>query len=431
MALTLAQLWTQPTKAAIKQKVIDTAALVGLPVDLWPLGGASERWAEIIPRVLDEFLSAIIVQSAKWFFLDSATDPGDEGDANATPGEGALSGLGQGRFGTTRRGQTFATTTIEVTNNNPFTVTPKPGEIVVQRDEADDDGTFPTYTTVGDATVYTNLDGTVTILAGSMVELPIRADVAGTYSNAGDNEITVLVTGTFGSLAVTNPTATTGSEREHIDDYRERCRRATARGAAGGPTELYRYAANTDLNGDPLQRHNGTGAVSITRVFVDDFTTAGIVAVFVADEDGPSEEIDVESAHANITGIPEGIITEPYGVVPGGVIYSTAAATAQVVTIAGTAKIKLPPGVTEDDIVDAIEAALTEYFKTIPLGGLDQTLGSGFLYRNDLEAVVKAAYPGLYAVDITTPATSTVTVSYARVCTLTFGSWTISLGSGP
>ncbi len=275
MASTIDQLFTRPTLTELKTKVIETAEAVALPVTDWIFGEPSERWTEIIPRVVDFFLSSITSQAVRGFFLDYATDPGDDGDPSTdqTPRPGWLSALGLSWYGVGRGGQTFATTTITVTNDNAYTVSLGPGDLTVQRDHAEDDGGTPTYTTTEDDSVYVNADGTVTVLPGNSVELEISADVIGTYSDANGGEITVLVTGSFGSLSVTNDSPARGRERQPADEYREECRRARARVATGGPTALYEYAARRSLDGSPLQRHDGSGPVAINKIFVDDALT--------------------------------------------------------------------------------------------------------------------------------------------------------------
>jgi hypothetical protein len=433
MALTTLQLWTQNTLAEVKASFISIAQSAGLPVTSWTPGEPSERVIEIVPRVLDQFLSYIIAAAARRFFLDQATDPGDPGNPNTVEGPGWLSVLGEGWYGVVRAGATFATTTISVTNNTLAPVYPRPGELQFQNAVAQDDGGSATYTSTEDDSIYTNPDGSVTIAAGATVDIPVQADIVGIYSNANSGDISIVVTGTFGSLACTNANDVTARARELAADYRARCRRASSRVATGAPAVLYEYAATTGADGEPLQRHDGTGEVSITKVFVDDgITLAGGVTVYLANNQAAPAAVDVESADANITGIPTGDITNPIGVVPGVVTYATDSATPLSVNVVGTAKIKAVDagGLSAAELQEKITIALGSYFDTFPIGGLDQVSGAGKLYTNDMEGIARDAWPGIYAVDITTPAGAFTALALGEVAALDSdpdADWTVSV----
>lgn len=421
MALTIQELWTQNTKAELKATFISILQSAGFPATDWTLGGISERITEIIPRVLDQVLSTVIVSAVRAFFFELNTDPGDEGNADPEPKAGWLSGFGFGWYAVERRGRTFATGFEDVTNDNLTSIEVKPGDLVFRRNSAEPDGGTPTYTTTEDASIYVNPNGSVTIAAGATVTLPIQADVEGTYSNAGSGDIDEVTTGTFGSLTVTNVNPVLAEEREPREDYIARCRRSLNRVAQGSPTALYEYAANTALDGTPLQRHDGSGVVGISKVFVDDgLTEAGSVTVYCADGDGPADATDVDSADANITGIPLGVITEPIGVVPGSVDYATEPAISNTVNVVGTAKVKLADagGLTALELQTKITDALAEYFRTFPIGGLDRVSGAGKLYTSDMVGVARDAWTGLYAVVITTPAGSSTNLALGEVATL-------------
>jgi hypothetical protein len=433
MALTITDLWTRLTKSELKDSLLTIAQGVGLPVTAWVLGEPSERWLEIIPRVLDQVLGTVIVEAVKAFFLDQATDPGDPGNASTEIKPGWLSGLGEGWYGVRRRGQTYATGTLTLTNNNAFAISIKPGDIQVESTVAASDGGHPTYTTSEDASIYVNADGSVTVAAGGSIDLPIRADIIGTYSNAGSGDVTQVNTGSFGTLACTNAAGLLGAEREAAEDYRARCRRASARVATGAPSATYEYAANTAADGTPLQRHDGSGPVGITKVFVDDaLTEAGSVTVYVGDPDGDVDAIDVASADANITGIPLGVITNPIAVVPGSVDYTTVEATQTTLHVQGTASIKAADagGLTALELQTKITEALAAYVGPFPIGGIDQVAGAGVIYMSDLGGVARDAWPGLYGVVIVAPAFPSVALTLGHEAVLDSNpttDWTVTI----
>src|SRR6266446_4668802 len=80
-----------------------------LPVTQWVLGSPSERWSDIIPRLVESFLAIPTTQALRDFFLDLTTDPGDAGDISAdqTPRPGLLSAFGASWYGVKRGGQTY------------------------------------------------------------------------------------------------------------------------------------------------------------------------------------------------------------------------------------------------------------------------------------------------------------------------------------
>ena len=424
-------LYTRPTATQIKTAILDIADAAGLLVTSWILGDPSERWIEIVARGLDAFTSTIQVQYVRSWFLDLATDPGDPGDLSAdqTPRPGWLSALGENWYGTIRRGQTLATGTLALTNVGGSAATFYPLSLTFQSDVAQSDGGYPTYRNSPDPSIYTNPDGSVTVAASATINIPIVAEQIGSYASAQPGHIVVVVTSGSGSFTCTNASPVLGTERETPDAYRARCRTAADQQSPGGPGNAYRRAATTAIDGSALQRWDGSGPVGTTRVYVSADSTLGYVFCFFADNDGPADAIDVASSNANITGIPEGVITDPIGVVPDCVTYQGAAATATTIALSGSCKIKARPGVTALDVKNAIVSALSAAFATFEIGGFDQVAGAGVIYTVDLSGIVRDAFPGIYDVTITTPGTSTTALAIGHVAVLSTvaADWTVTV----
>lgn len=429
-------LYAKPTLSQIKGEVLSIATAAGLQVTSWVLGRPSERWIEIVARVTDAFASTVTTQAVRGFFLDLATDPGDPGDLSAdqTPRPGWLSALGASWYGVERRGQTFATTDVIVTNTGTTTATFAPFDLTFERATAGADGGRPTYRNGADPSIYTGLGGTLTLAPGASATIPVVAEQAGSYGSAVAGAISTVVTQSFGTLTCSNPSAAVGDDREDPDAYRARCRIAAAKLSPGGPGAAYRFAANTARDGSPLQRFDGSGPVGINRTYVPLENPNGLVTVYFADPDGPADVVDVSSANANITGIALGVITDPLGVLPDGItILPTttdpntlgpggAAAIAVPITIAGTAKIKSRPGVTGLALIALAQQAIAEQldgvtFPSIPIGGLDQVAGAGVVYTSDLADDIRDSTNGMYAVTLTLPATPTTALAEGRVAT--------------
>lgn len=422
-----ADLFQLPTLAQAKANVLSIAQAAELKATSWILGSPSERWLEAWARVIDGFTSTVTTQAVRGFFLDLATDPGDPGDLSIdqTPRAGWFSALLLGWYGVVRRGQTYATTTVTIRNDGanvtlPFkafdltftTVAPEPVK---------GDGGRPTYRNTEDVSIYTEIGSTITLASLASLTVPVKAEQLGSYGNAS-NDTLICQTQSFGTLTVTASGTALGEEREARADAILRGRRAAAKLSPGGPGAAYQFAANTALDGTPLAQHDGTGLVSITRIYVSESSANGTVVCYFADADGPAIAVDVESANANIEGVSRGVIVNPIGVVPDAVTYSGLAAVATPITVVGTAKIQSVPGVDDatlkTDAEAAIDDALELWFSTIPIGGMDQTLGAGVVYTSDLSGNARDAYAGLYAVNITTPAGSSTAITLGRVPTI-------------
>jgi hypothetical protein len=411
MAVDFLSLMATRTLVSLKDQLKALCEANKLPVTSWFLGDPSERWLDITPRMVNAVLSGITTQAVRGFFLDLATDPGDAGDLSSdqTPRAGFLSALGEGWYGTVRRGETYATTTVTLRNtgSNPTLAIPAYGLTFTTEapEPVKADGGRPTYR---------NTSLTVVGLApGASVTFDVICERSGPYGNASADALT-LVTHSFdgaGVLEVTTSAVAIGQGRESATAYRARCRLAASKLSPGGPTAAYRYAATTARDGSALQRHDGSGAVGITRVYVSANSSTGAVFAYYADDDGAADTVDVDSANANCAGTPLGVITDPLGVVPDCVTFTGAAATETVINITGTAKIKSVPGTDDVDLAAAAEAAIEDayaaFFAATPIGGVDQVAGAGKVLKADLAGVVYTAYPGLHAVAITGPGSDT------------------------
>jgi len=430
-------LYALPTLASIKESTLAIAASAGLTATAWILGEPSERWIEIVTRVTNEFASTVTTQAVRMFFLELATDPGDPGDLSKdqTPRPGWLSALGASWYGVERGGQTYATGSLILTNAGTTSATFAPFDLTFVRTAlpARADGGQPTYRNSADPTIYTGPGGTLTLAPGASATIPVVAEQIGSYGSASGGDIASVVTQSFGTLTCSNPSAAIGADREAKALYIARCRIAGAKLSPGGPGAAYRYAANTARDGSPLQRFDGSGPVGITETFVSADSETGKVTLYYRDPDGPASAIDVSSATANTTGIPLGVITDPLGVLPDGItILPTvtdpntggpggAAAIATNISLAGTAKVKVRPGgLSGLALIAVVQAAIAEQldattFPSIPIGGVDQVAGAGVVYTSDLQDDIRDAYDGLYAVNLTLPATSTTAILLGHV----------------
>lgn len=412
------------TVSGIRTMIIGYAQSAGLAITNWAVGGVGQQILEAVDQTVANTTQVISYVVRSYASLDTATDPGDpdpydSANVDRTPAAGGLSHLGENNYGTTRRDESFATGTW--TFDNSAGTVPRtfgPGSLVLTWTLVSPPSPAPTYTNTGDTTIYTNADGTVTVPAGSTLDIPIQADEAGTGSSAPAGGITL--TTSLVNVTGTNAAAVVGSARESATAYRARCRQAPARTSLGAPPATIAYLATTNLDGTPLQNSNGDD-VTINRVYVSDSSSTGIANAYFASPTGVPLPADVIAANENIQ-------IDAYAVFDC-VTYTGFACTAHAISVVGTCKIKAGAGVVSATVRQAIVDALTLAFSEFPIGGVDQVSGAGVIYTSDLQAIAATAYPGLYAVVVTTPAGASTALAEGEVATYagTIADWTLTI----
>jgi hypothetical protein len=446
MALSFSAITTRLLNSAIKIQLSALAYANGLPVTSWIPGDPTERWLDITPRLMAAVISDPLTQLVRGMFLDLATDPGDVAadgtpdlSEDQTPRPGFLSALGLSWFETRRREQTYVVLTVTVRNDGATPATFGPaGNLAgslsfTTTDSPKSDGGKPTYQNTADAGVYTGIGGTLTLAPGASATFPLRCDQIGIYGSASANSM-VCVTQSFGTLTVTSSTIAIGTGRESAPLYRARCRTTADAHSPGGPGQAYRRAMNTARDGTPLQRYDASGPVGITDAYVSPQNAQNTVAMYVTGPGGPSsvDQVDVDSANANILGLALGIILDPIGVLPDTVTFgpdtygsmaafplgtpSLRKAIEDTTAITYSARIKhtpanaLSPGTYSTPgtgaakvVFDAIDAQLRTEVLSAGVNGEDFNGTSGSVYKDNLIAAVRAAFAGLSNPVVTVP----------------------------
>ncbi len=405
----LASLFPAATLAAVQSTFAGFAALGSVFVDAWQAGDPGEQLYQAITQTIQAY-TGNNAQAIRGQYLDTATDPGDYDPFNAlnetlTPAPGALSALGLSMFFTERPGETYATTTITLTNGGSLSAGPfAPGQLIVAKFGYPD----ITYRNAADPAVYIGAGGTYTLLAGQSVDLEFTAESPGSASNADPGELTALVT-SYSGVTVTNASAAIGTDRMSADNYRALCRTQAAATSPNGAADAFLRSATTNLDGTPLLQSltttpagDGVTAVGITKVYVSPGSTTGIVNVYFADDDGASIAVDVAAANENIT---LNVIS-----VPGTITYTGLPAIETTITVTWTVKYLAKyqgRAVTAASVSAAIVAALGARMVTYPIGGFDQVLGAGTIYASDLRGTVDRAHPAIYSTVLSAPAGDT------------------------
>jgi Baseplate J-like protein len=413
------------SESTIRSRILGFAQGAGLKITSWITGDIGQQVFEMSVSSASSFVQ-IVSQVVRGFAsLDTSTDPGDEdsydpSNVDAEPGLGFLSAYGENVFGTTRSPETFASGSVLFVNAGTSARDIAPEGVTFTWTEGSPPSPPPTYHNSADTTVYTNPDGTVTIAAGTSLELPVECDTIGAQGTCPSGSLS-LTTTLLGCTA-TNSEAIVGNDRESAAVYRARCRLSSARISLGGPNAAYEYLASKNLDGTPLM--NGAtppAPVGITRVYVSQDSSTGIVNTYYASNTGPAIAEDVTAANANIE-------LECFAV-PDAITFTGMAAVAVPVHVTGSARIKAAPGITEAVVKAAIVSELTSMWPTIPIGGFDQTAGAGVLYTTDISAWAKGAYPGLYDVVAVVPGGATTALALGKVATLQCASsdWTVTI----
>lgn len=418
---------TPETTSEIRDKIRGYAISAGLKITNWRLGGVGQQLLEMNTAMTDAYVRMRAKITRGYASLDTSVDPGDVDPydpENETLDQtaGHLSAFGANTFDTIRIDKTFATGSITFVNAGTVARTIAPYGLTFTWTVSPPAGTeAPTYRNVEDATVYAEPGGVITIPAGASLDLPVQCDVAGNIGSCPSSSVS-LTTSLLGCTA-TNDEPISGNDREDAETYRQRCRKAVARLSLGGPADIYSYLANTQIDGTPLYNEASPPAqVGITRVEASTSSATGTVTVYYASASGAPIAEDVTAANANI---------ELYATAVGDTItFLGSGALASTRTVAGTVKIKNRAGLDVVTIKTAIVTALAEYWKTIPIGGYDNSGSSGTIYLNDIESIVKSAYPGLYGVVLSAPTTNTsLSTGYVSVLDSEAADWTVTVVS--
>jgi hypothetical protein len=457
---------------AVQTKAIILAIMQACGVDTTSFepGDPTERDLDAFARAMATW-GVVPTQAVRSLFFALATDPGDVDDfgtpdpsPDQTPRPGMLSAVGQGFWGTTRGGAGFATSFVTIQNQGPTASLPfGPGQLTLEASgQVRPDGGTPTYINTADSSIYTGIGGVITLAPNASIVIPVQAVQIGSYGSASLNGIDTVVTQSYGKLMAIASTTAQGQDREARPAYINRCQTFADANSPGGPVRAYLRAMSTYSDGTLLQRHDGSGPVNILTAssYVSSSNPYGITTIYYAGATGAVDQIDVDSANANITGLPLGVITAPIGVLPDGMTLAPttygssealpagtpggASASDLHINVTYTVKIKsskvvggASPGTYTTPgtgsiakVFAAISAGLGSALAGMGTGGVDQTAGAGVVYTSDIQDAIVPSYAGLYAPSVTVPSGSTTAVNlgYCPVAGTIAGTLTVVAG---
>jgi hypothetical protein len=364
MAVSLATLLIQETKAKIYETAINVAIAIGLPVSSWQPGDPTRSLFHLESELLaslEENVAGFIASG----FLDYAT-----GDW--------LKILADQVYGVTVPEATAAAGDVVLTNTGGGVYTIDAGDL--------------TFKNTASGKTYRNTSGgtlaaQVGITPGTLT-VSVTADEPGSDSSAGEDEIDDLVTTLLG-VTCTNPDAIVGIDEQSEDTTRQQCRDRLGRLSPNGPREAYAdVARDSEL----------TGTSSITRVRAYGESTTGAVTVYLA---GPSGAVSAGDRTLVETAILQW--ATPLCITPQ-VLSVTS------VSVAVTYELWIYKSVnkTAAEVADEIETALEQMFATRPIGGdIVAPAVTGKLYRSLIESTIRSTFPQAFRVTLAAPASDT------------------------
>ena len=349
MTTTLDELVTPMTVAEAQAAIYSALAARGVSTTAWK-PGAVVRTIVAALAIMLAALSSLQATIAKSGFLDFA-----EGDW--------LTLLGRYVYGVERDLGAFASGSIQATNSTGSIYAGDAGDLIVLN---------PTS-----GKTYRN---TAAFSIGSMafdVDIPVEAVEIGTESTSTGGTITDLVT-TLNGVTITNASALVGADEESDALLRLRCRESLGRLSPNGPKDAYAYFARSTLNA-------AGESIGVTRVRAvpDGF---GALAVYVATASGgvsgTSGDPDTDLGAIQVAFDEE---VEPIGI-------TATATTAVALAVNVTCEVWVPStiGMTEAEVVDAIETGLATYLSAQPIGGAlyDTGLEEGYVFTSGLEGAI-------------------------------------------
>lgn len=374
---TLVELVTVTTAEHIYDESISIAESLGLPVTTWHAGDETRSQYWCMAEHLTAFDAIIAGYTASSFLDLVAADPAYYH---------WLVLRAEQEYGYTADTATYASCTVRLTNG---------GGALYDGIEA---GDITAKNTATDKTYHNTDGGTLASGPGTTLDLIFEADEAGSESSAAVGEIDALVT-TMNLVTCANTTAATGTDAETAQSIVDGCRAKLAALSPDGPPGIYDYVAcNVALTGAP--------AVTRSRTYGDSVT--GDVVQYLAGPSGAVAPGDVTLVQAAIV-----VWALPLCITP-----TLASAANLIIPITYELWLYDSIGMTEAEVIAAVDVALAALFVARPIGGdIKAAVGTGKVFHAMIEGVFKSTF-GAHFVDVavTVPAGDTaVTASQVPV----------------
>lgn len=365
--VTLAEVTTPVTRQQVQASIYSILGALGVDVTVW-LSGSPLRSAIVPFSAMLEAFSKQLADVASSGFLQFATGDWLELVARHVYGVEKLKAL-------------FATGNLSINNNGGGLYDFNAGELV--------------FASVITGKEYSN-NGHVVISPGDTnVVVSVSAIEAGSGSTATPGTITRIVTNLV-DIAATNPSALIGTDAELDPELRTRCSEKLGALSPMGPWDAYASALRN------ATRQDGS-VIGITRMRIaaDGY---GHVDIYVANDVGgiagnvldPATDLGAAAVAIHRDAVPQSVTARLY------------TATAVPIAINYQVWAYNTSGRTAAQIETTIAAALQAWFPTEPIGGNVIDPASGRVYRDKIAAIIGAAMPEIFHVNLTIPAADTI-----------------------
>lgn len=362
MALSLASLLIEETKAKIYETALAIAVSLGLPVTSWQAGDPTRALLHVEAELLSK-LESVVVGFIQSGFLDYATGVW-------------LEVLAEQVYGVIVPPATSATTTVILTNGG--------GGFYPDLDAGD----LTFKNAISGKTYRNTTSGTLASGVGQTLALTVVADEPGSDSSAAAGEINALVTTLLG-VTVSNALAAVGVDKQSVATTRAQCRDKLGSLSPNGPKEAYSFVARDAVL-------SGTNAVTRVRVYSD--SDYGDVTVYLAGPSGGVAEPDRLLVQVAILKWATPLCITP----------SVLAATNVAVPVSYQLWLYKSANRTAAEVADEVQTALENMFAVRPIGGdIIPPAASGSLYRTLIESTIRSTFPQAFRVAVTLPAGDT------------------------
>ncbi len=351
MTISVLSLFTVETAAAIYQRGLQVAALLGLPVTSWRSGDPTRSLYAYLADVLAA-REEKSVEFSKAGFLSTAE--GDWATLHALE-----------VYGVERGEATYATPTVTLRNAGGGVWDIAAGDLTVK------------CTATGKT--YHSTDNPGELGPGDTFTYALIADEAGSGSSVGEDEIDDFVTpaelGTMG-VVIDGSTSAAAQDQQSVEELRDQCGDTLGALSPDGPPDAYEYVCkNSDL----------TGNTEINRATSIGDSDTGFVTVYVASAAGAVTSPSVDAAQAAVLRWATPLCINPE------VISASPIAVNVSAQISGEG---IPAG-----YLEAINGRLGTLFLGLAIGGT--------VYRSRLIAEIHAAVPQALSVNLLTPTIDT------------------------
>lgn len=375
--LPIEDLTTPVTRAEFETSFYRVMAAVGMRTSSWKPGAVVRAIVTASCVVLHAF-SVVICQIIRSGFLDLAS--GWWLRLCASKG-----------FGTDYLEASFATGLVRVDNTRATSFNESPGDVTFLG--ANDQE----YTNVGPMVIAPNQTG---------VYVTVIAKVAGATGHAYAGTITRFGS-TYPGLVVTNPSEISGLDDESDESLIARSKDAASALSPNGPRDAYRYRARI------AKRADGT-SLGINRVLVEPGPGDGTLTVYVANASGsvPGSIVDSSTDLGRIHYL---LNTE---IAPIGDEPTAVSASPVTVNVFADVWIYTDAGMSDAQATSAITASVSDYIKSVNIGGDRQTSDEGSVFRDAIIAAILGAIPerkAFHCVVLTPSANVTLTTNQVPI----------------